>query len=81
MALSFARPKVNDKELIKKTKQKTTRTSIKGGNIASIIQSIVAMAEAKLKHHRDEYITIRDIDGLHNYIDKAIADGECGIDT
>lgn len=81
MALSFARPKVNDKELIKKTKQKTTRTSVKGGNIASIIQSIVAMAEAKLKHHRDDYITIRDLDSLHNYLDKAIADGECGIDT
>lgn len=81
MALSFARPKVDDKSLIKKTQNKTTRKSVKGGNIASLIQSIVSLAESKLIHHADDYITIRDIDSLHNYIDKAIADGECGIDT
>ena len=57
MALSFARPKSNDKNIIKKSKTVTTRTSIKSGgnNLAAQIQSIVAIANQKLAIHKDDY--------------------------
>ena len=83
MALSFARPKTSDKDIIKKSKTATTRTSIKGGgsNIASLIQNMVAMADAKLAHHKDDYILIRTVEDLRDYMNFAIEDGECAIDT
>lgn len=81
MALSFARPKVNDKEIAKKAKQKTTRTSVKGGNVAGIIQSIITMAEAKLQHHKNDYELIRTKEDLKDYVDEAIKNGICAIDT
>ena len=61
MALSFARPKSNDKNIIKKSKTVTTRKSIKSGgnNLAAQIQSIVAIANQKLAIHKDDYILIR----------------------
>lgn len=83
MALSFARPKSNDKDIIKKSKTATTRTSIKGGgnNIASLIQNMVAMADAKLAHHKDDYILIRTVKDLRQYINDARINDECAIDT
>ena len=56
MALSFARPKSNDKNIIKKSKTVTTRTSIRSGgnNLAAQIQSIVAIANQKLAIHKEE---------------------------
>lgn len=83
MALSFARPKTSDKNIIKKSKEVKTRTSIKGsgGNIAFLIQSMVDMANAKLAHHKNDYILIRNIDELHDYILEANNNGECAIDT
>ena len=83
MALSFARPKSNDKDIIKKSKETKTRTSIKGGgnNIASLIQNMTDIANAKLAHHKDDYILIRDIDTLRQYINEARMNGECAVDT
>lgn len=82
MALSFSRPKVNDKDIVKKSKSTKTRTSIKGGNnLATQIQSMTSMAEAKLANHKDDYIIVRNISDLSDYIEKSIANGICAIDT
>lgn len=83
MALSFARKKPSDKELIKKSKSSTTRSSIKGGgnNIASRIQAIVQLANQKLAHHKDDYIIIRDVDSLREYINHARMNDIMALDT
>jgi DNA polymerase I-like protein with 3'-5' exonuclease and polymerase domains len=82
VALSFSRPKVNDKDIVKKSKSTKTRSSIKGGsNIATQIQAMSSMAEAKLSHHKDDYIIIRDIESFENYIEEAIKNKVCAIDT
>ena len=82
MALSFARPKTNDKDIVKKAKSAVTRTSIKGGsNLVTQIQSMTAIAEAKLKHHKEDYILIQTMDSLKNYINSCVINGECALDT
>lgn len=83
MALSFARPKSNDKNIIKKSKTVTTRTSIKGGgnNLAAQIQSIVAIANQKLANHKDDYILIREPDQLYEYMKEMKQVGEGALDT
>ena len=83
MALSFARKVVSDKDLIKKSKSTTTRTSIKGGgnNIAARIRLIVDLANKKLAHHKGEYIIIRDISELRDYINSARLNDIMALDT
>ena len=83
MALSFARPKSNDKNIIKKSKTVTTRTSIKSGgnNLAAQIQSIVAIANQKLANHKDDYILIREPDQLYEYMKEMKQVGEGALDT
>jgi DNA polymerase I-like protein with 3'-5' exonuclease and polymerase domains len=83
MALSFARPKSNDKNIIKKSKTVTTRTSIKSGgnNLAAQIQSIVAIANQKLAVHKDDYILIREPDQLYEYMKEMKRVGEGALDT
>lgn len=83
MALSFARPKNNDKNIIKKSKTVTNRTSIRSGgsNIAAQIQSIVAIANQKLAIHKDDYILIRDPDQLYEYMKEMKQVGEGALDT
>lgn len=82
MALSFARPKTNDKDIVKKAKSAVTRTSVKGGtNLVTQIQAMTTMAESKLKHHKDDYILIQDINSLKNYINSCVVNGECALDT
>ena len=83
MALSFARPKSNDKNIIKKSKEVTTRTSIKSGgnNLAAQIQSIVAIANQKLEIHKDDYILIREPDQLYEYMKEMKQVGEGALDT
>lgn len=82
MALSFARPKQNDKDIIKKSKSTVSRTSIKGGtNIATQIQAIVSMAEAKLAHHKDDYLIIRTVEELRAYVNECRYNNECALDT
>lgn len=82
MALSFARKTVKDKNIINKTKNAKTRTSVRTGtNLASQIQTMTMIAESKLAHHKDDYILIRTVEELEEYR-KAIADAEeCAIDT
>lgn len=83
MALSFARPKNNDKNIIKKSKTVTNRTSIKSGgnNLAAQIQSIVAIANQKLANHKDDYILIREPDQLYEYMKEMKQVGEGALDT
>ena len=83
MALSFARPKSDDKNIIKKSKTVTTRTSIKSGgnNLAAQIQSIVAIANQKLANHKDDYILIREPDQLYEYMKEMKQVGEGALDT
>lgn len=83
MALSFARPKTSDKNIIKKSKTITTRTSIKSGgnNLAAQIQSIVAIANQKLAIHKDDYILIREPDQLYEYMKEMKQVGEGALDT
>ncbi|MFQ9442757.1 MAG: DNA polymerase [Eubacterium ventriosum] len=84
MALSFARPKNNDKSIVQKSKTITNRTSIRGGggnNIAAQIQSIVAIANQKLAIHNDDYILIREPDQLYEYMKEMKQVGEGALDT
>ena len=83
MALSFARPKSNDKNIIKKSKTVTTRTSIRSGgnNLAAQVQSIVAIANQKLAIHKDDYILIREPDQLYEYMKEMKQVGEGALDT
>ena len=83
MALSFARPKSNDKNIIKKSKTVTDRTSIRSGgsNIAAQIQSIVAIANQKLANHKDDYILIREPDQLYEYMKEMKQVGGGALDT
>ena len=83
MALSFARPKSNDKNIIKKSKTVTNRTSIRSGgnNLAAQIQSIVAIANKKLAIHKDDYILIREPDQLYEYMKEMKQVGEGALDT
>ena len=83
MALSFARSKSSDKDIIKKSKITVNRTSIKGGgtNLYAQIQSIVAMANTKLANHKDDYILIREPDQLYEYMKEMKQVGEGALDT
>ena len=83
MALSFARPKSSDKDIIKKSKTTVNRTSIKGGgtNLSAQIQSIVAMANTKLANHKDDYILIRESEHLYEYMKEMKQVGEGALDT
>lgn len=83
MALSFARPKSSDKNIIKKSKTVTNRTSIRSGgnNLAAQIQSIVAIANQKLAVHKDDYILIRTEQELIEYKQSIIKNGVCALDT
>lgn len=83
MALSFARPKSNDKNIISKSKTTTKRTSIRSGgnNLAAQIQSIVAIANQKLAIHKDDYILIRNETDLIKYEQSIIENGICAFDT
>ena len=83
MALSFARPKSNDKNIIKKSKTVTNRTSIRSGgnNLAAQIQSIVAIANQKLANHKDDYILIRNKVDLKLYEMSIMDNGICAFDT
>lgn len=82
MALSFARTQSDDKSLIAKSKKAVTRTSVKGGNnLSTTIQSMVSMAEAKLRHHKGDYILLRDKQSLMDYIARCNDHGIAALDT
>lgn len=73
--------KSQDLALIKKSKTKTTTVKKSGGSVVNKINSIVAMVETHLGKFADETIIIQDEQTLHEYIDKCIDKGICGIDT
>ena len=84
----FEVPKLNSREqdlaLLKKSKTRvktTTTTKSSGGSLVNKINAIKAMVETHLGKYKDETLIIQDIDTLHDYIDKCIANGICGIDT
>lgn len=83
MALSFARPLVNDSAIAKKSKSAITRTSIKGGgkNLAAQIKSIVAIANQKLAIHENDYEIITEEDHLYEYMKEMKNVGEGALDT
>lgn len=83
MALSFARPKQSDKNIVQKAKTTVSRKSVRsgGGSVASQIQSIVAIAESKLKHHKDDYILIEDESALRQYLEDCKNNGYAALDT
>ncbi len=83
MALSFARPLVNDSAIAKKSKTAITRTSIKGGgkNLAAQIKSIVAVANQKLAIHENDYEIITEEDHLYEYMKEMKNVGEGALDT
>lgn len=82
MALSFARDRKSDSDVISKAKNARKRTAIKGGmNMSALIQQMTSIANTKLAHHKDDYIIIRDKAELETYIDFAQTNGECAIDT
>lgn len=84
----FEVPKLNGREqdlaLLKKSKTRTKTTAAtksSGGSLVNKINAIKAMVETHLGKYKDETLIIQDIDTLHDYIDKCIANGICGIDT
>lgn len=83
MALSFARPKQSDKNIVQKAKTTVSRKSVRsgGGSVASQIQSIVAIAESKLKHHKDDYILIEEESDLRQYLEDCKNNGYAALDT
>lgn len=83
MALSFARPKQSDKKIVQKAKTTVSRKSVRGGggSVASQIQSIVAIAESKLKHHKDDYILIQEEKDLRQYLEDCKKNGYAALDT
>lgn len=83
MALSFARQKNNDKDIIKKSKTTINRTSVKSGgsNLSTQIQSITAIANQKLSNHVNDYILIREPDQLYEYMKEMKKVGEGALDT
>ena len=83
MALSFARQKSNDKDIIKKSKTTINRTSVKSGgsNLPTQIQSITAIANQKLSNHVNDYILIREPDQLYEYMKEMKKVGEGALDT
>ena len=82
MALSFARNKPSDKSIINKSKNAVSRKMVRSGaSVAAQIESIVSIAESKLKHHKDDYVLIQDEDSLREYLDLCKSNGFAALDT
>ena len=82
MALSFARNKPSDKSIIQKSKNSVSRKTVRSGtSVSAQIESIVSIAESKLKHHKDDYVLIQDEDSLCEYLYHCKSNGFASIDT
>lgn len=76
------RGREQDKNILSKSKKKSTTTVKKSGNsLADKIELIKATVESHLGKFADETLIIQDIDVLSDYIDKCIENGICAIDT
>ena len=75
--------KENALSIVKKSneKQKNAITTVKSGGILSIINDARMIVEEKLGRYKDDYIVIRDIDSLADYITKSIENDVIAIDT
>lgn len=69
--------------LIKKSNDKPNKITptVKGGGILTIVNNAKRIVDEKLGHLRDNYIVIRDLDTLEDYIQKSIENGVIAIDT
>ena len=82
MALSFARNKPSDKSIIQKSKNAVSRKTVRSGtSVSAQIESIVSIAESKLKHHKDDYVLIQDEDSLCEYLYHCKSNGFASLDT
>ena len=80
--IPMRRSREEDQALLKKSKKKATTTVRKGsGSLSDKIETIKAMVETHLGKYKDEYEVISDEERLHEYITKAINNGEISIDT
>lgn len=75
--------KENALSIVKKSNEKSKNaiTTVKGGGILSIINNARMIVDEKLGHFKDEYIIIRDLQTLENYITKSIENDMIAIDT
>lgn len=73
----------NDVTIIQKAKKKrTVATSMKSGtSLLDKISNIVALVNKYLGNKQEDYLCIRTVDELHNYIDKIIENKIYSIDT
>lgn len=79
----FRTDRNSDKTAIKKSKSNITTNAKRksSSNIAGQIQSMIAMAETKLSKYKDQYIIIRELQELENYINAIIENGIGTLDT
>ena len=65
----------------KKPAEKAKTTVRGGGSLINRITNITEMVQSKLGHYKDELMLIQDEQTLHDYISKAIENGDLAIDT
>lgn len=75
--------KAQDKKIVSKSKTtKKATTTIKGGNnLLGRISEIKAMVEKNLGQYKDDYIVIRDVDTLSQYMQACLNNNVISIDT
>lgn len=74
--------KQSDKLIANKTASKPAKSILKAGvNLSDKIAQMKRLVQTHLGKYKDKYITIRDYDELHKYINDCISNGVCSIDT
>ena len=74
--------KQSDKLIANKTASKPAKSILKAGvNLSDKIAQMKRLVQTHLGKYKDKYITIRDYDELHKYINECIGNGVCSIDT
>lgn len=79
----ISRPgKESDNAIAKKANKKATKSAtVKGSGLSAKIEAIRANVEKYLGKYRDEYMTIMDMDTLHDYVNHCVACQLLSIDT
>ena len=74
--------KQSDIAIAKRSKSvKKAPTTVKGGGLLSRIEFIRKFVEEHLGKYKDDYLCIRDMDTLHEYVTTCIQDGRLALDT
>lgn len=74
--------KQSDKLIANKTASKPAKSILKAGvNLSDKIAQMKRLVQTHLGKYKDKYITIRDYNELHKYINECIGNGVCSIDT